>query len=163
MDLTEYDVEDLLLAALKSEVESRDVYAALAAEVKNIFLKDRLTFLAGEESKHKIFIEHLFGKTFPSTKIVLPRETPVPLPRIRIPDETVPLSHVFDNAMEAEKASHEFYEALVDRFDDEDTKKMLQYFAAMELNHYRILDAEQENVKRFEDFDIEWPMMNVGP
>lgn len=162
MDLTEYSLEDLLLAAIKSEIESRNVYASLEAKVKNAFLKDRLNFLANEETKHQMFIEHLFEKTFPGRKIVIPAETPVPIPWLHIPDETVPLSHVIAKAMEAEKDAHEFYEGLADRFDDADIKGMLHYFADMELNHYRILDAEQENMKRFEDFDVEWPMMNVG-
>lgn len=163
MDLTQYSVEDLLLAAVKSEVESRTVYQALADMVKNAFLKDRLTFLAGEEDKHRIFIEGLFRKKFPNKEIVLPEETPVPLPVIKIPDESIPLSEVVESAMEAEKASSNFYNGLVDIFDDSSIKKTLQYFAAMEMNHYRILEAELESIKRFEDFDVEWPMMNVGP
>ncbi len=163
MDLSTYTLEDLLLAALKSEVESEKVYQKLAGRVENAFLKDRLTFLAQEENKHRLFIEGLFQKNFPQTKLVLPDKTPVPLPVLKIPDESVPLSIIFESAMEAEKASSEFYEGLAARFDDSSVKKTLQYFAAMEMNHYRILEAEHETMKRFEDFDVEWPMMNVGP
>jgi len=163
MDLSTYNLEDLLLAAIKSEVESRYVYQTLADMVKNVFLKDRLTFLAGEENKHRIFIEGLFRKKFPNKEIVLPDETPVPLPTIQMPGENTLLSEVVESAMEAEKASSEFYSGLADIFDDSSIKKTLQYFAAMEMNHYRILEAELESIKRFEDFDVEWPMMHVGP
>lgn len=163
MDVSIYDLEDLLMAAIKSEVESQEVYAALADVVENAFLKDRLTFLAGEEAKHKSYIEGIFKKSFPENPIVLPKETPVPLPTLKRPEENTPLSEVFDSAMKAEKASHEFYKELVDRFDDPSVKRTLLHFAAMEMNHYRILETEYETMKRFEDFDIEWPMMNVGP
>lgn len=163
MDLSTYTLEDLLLAAIKSEIESRTVYQTLADMVKNAFLKDRLEFLAGEEDKHNVYIEGLFKKYFPKTEIVLPEETPVPLPALKIPEEPILLSEIIESAMEAEKASSEFYEGLVTVVDDPSVKRTLQYFAAMEMNHYRILEAEQETMKRFEDFDVEWPMMNVGP
>lgn len=162
MDLSAYTLEDLLLAAIKSEVESKTVYQTLADMVKNAFLKDRLTFLAGEEDKHKVYIEGLFKRYFPKTEIVLPEETPVPIPALEIPEDML-LSEVIESAMKAEKVSSEFYEGLVTVVDDPSVKKTLQYFAAMEMNHYRILEAEQETMKRFEDFDVEWPMMNVGP
>ena len=45
MDLKQYDMQDLLLTAMKAETDSRDVYRELAARVKNAMLKDRLEFL----------------------------------------------------------------------------------------------------------------------
>ena len=163
MDIHEYSLKDLLLAAIKSEVESERVYKTLADRVKNAFLMDRLTFLAGEEVKHRHLIEGLFRKNFPGTDINLPEKTDVPLPVMKIPDESIPLSVVFESAMDAEKASSEFYEALAHEFSDSPVQKTLLYFAAMEMNHYKILESEHESMKRFEDFDVEWPMMNVGP
>ena len=41
MDLSNYSEEDLLLSALKSEVDAKEVYTNLANSVKNYFLKDR--------------------------------------------------------------------------------------------------------------------------
>ncbi len=162
MDLHAYSLKDVLGAALKSEIESKKVYQIAAAHVENAFLKDRLLFLAGEEEKHKKFIEALYKKKV-SEAVVIPEETPVPLPFMVVPDEGTLLSVVIERAMEAEKASSEFYKGIADLFGDTSIKKTLQYFAAMEMNHYRILEAEQEIMKRFEDFDVEWPMMNVGP
>ncbi|MBU7013314.1 MAG: ferritin family protein [Theionarchaea archaeon] len=163
MDLSKYSLKDLLLAALKSEVESRTVYETLAHRVKNAFLKDRLVFLASEEKKHGTFIEGVYKKMFPQDTLALPDETPVPLPLVRIPTEDIPLSVVFEQAMEAEKASSQFYQGLVHQFQDIRMQKTLDAFGAMEMDHYRILEAELKTVKRFETFDSEWPMMNVGP
>jgi rubrerythrin len=162
MDLSAYSLKDVLGAALKSEIESEKVYNTAAAVVKNAFLKDRFLFLAGEEEKHKTFIKALYKKQV-STEIVIPDKTPVSVPLVVIPDEHTMLSVVIERAMEAEKASSDFYRGIVDFFEDTSIKKTLQYFAAMEMNHYKILEAEQEVMKRFEDFDVEWPMMNVGP
>ncbi|MGD2248055.1 MAG: ferritin family protein [Candidatus Methanofastidiosia archaeon] len=163
MDLSSFGLEDLLLAALKSEAESKDVYATLADRVKNAILKRRLQFLADEEEKHREFVQAVYKKNFPQKKVKLPKETPVPLPTLKIPDESVPLSTVFDTAMEAELASRDFYKGLVNHFEDASIQQTLQYFSAMEMTHYTILKAEQETIKRFEQFDEEWPMMNVGP
>jgi rubrerythrin len=163
VDLSKYSLRELLLAALKNEVESRNVYETLSHRVKNAFLKDRLIFLANEEKKHGTFVEGLYKKTFPQDTLVLPDETPVPLPMVAIPTEDIPLSAVFEQAMEAEKASSQFYEGLVGQFRNVRIQKTLTAFAAMEMDHYRILEAEHKTMKRFETFDTEWPMMNVGP
>ena len=51
MDLTRYNLKDVILTAMKSEVDSRAVYEKLADRVENFMLKDRLKFLAGEEAR----------------------------------------------------------------------------------------------------------------
>jgi len=51
MDLKKYTLEDLLLAAMKSEIESHAVYTSIATQVKNGLLKDKFKFLAQEEKK----------------------------------------------------------------------------------------------------------------
>jgi len=164
MDLSTYRLEDLLLVAVKSEIESRDFYLKVSRGVKNALLKDRLEFLSGEEEKHRVFFETLFEKEFPGREIVLPEQSPVPLPQLKIEDENVPLSDVLWKAMEAEKTAYDFYNGLADRYEDNsDVKTALSYIASMEMGHYRLLELERENAKRFEDVDFEWPMMHIGP
>ena len=94
MDLSKYTEEDLLLSAIKSEVDSKEVYSKLADMVKNFFLKDRLKFLASEEEKHRIFLESLFMKKIPQKEIILPEKTPVPLPKLKIASEDIQISDV---------------------------------------------------------------------
>lgn len=164
MDLSKYSIMELFLSALRSEINSREVYSKLASEVKNAFLKDKLKFLATEEEKHRIFLEEAFHENFPGKDIVLPERTPVPLPEIKKPDENVLVSEVLMSAMEAEKAAHDFYNSFANRFAaDSDMKKTLEYFAAMEMGHYKLLEIEKENMLRFESYDQYWPMMHVGP
>jgi len=164
MDLSSFGMDDLLLAALKAEVESRDLYARLATRAKNAMLRDRLRFLAGEEEKHQAFIEATYRREFPDATPALPARTPVPLPEITFDAEEVPLSAVIEAAMRAEDAAAAFYRGLADRFaGDGATRDALLYLATMEVGHYRLLETEREHLLRYEDYAVSWPDVHVGP
>jgi rubrerythrin len=164
MDLKKYSLEELLLAAMKSEVESNAVYIKIARSIKNGLLKDKLEFLAKEEEKHRVFIEQVYKKQFPKKLIILPSTTQVPLPELRIPDEDAPLGAVLLSAMGVEQAAYEFYKELSKKFtDDAAIRNTLTYFADMELQHYKILEIEKQSMDRFEEADVYWPMVHAGP
>jgi rubrerythrin len=164
MDLEKYTKEELILSALKSEVDAKEIYLGLADKVKNYYLKDKLKFLAEEEEKHRAFLGTLFEKEFPNKEIMLPKTTPVPMPQIKVYSETVPISEVLESAMDAEMVANEFYFGLAEIFSkNSEVKKMLYYFATMELGHYKILEIERKNALDFEQYDQTWPMMHAGP
>jgi rubrerythrin len=165
VDLKKYTLQDLLLAAMKSEIESYTVYTTIANQVKNGLLKDKFKFLATEEEKHRSFVEQVYKAKFPKKKIVIPETTPVPLPHLVIPDEDAPLGTILKIAMAAEQAAHEFYQSLSKQFTKNDAtiRNTLSYFADMELQHYKILQIEKESMDRFEEADIYWPMVHAGP
>jgi rubrerythrin len=164
MDLDSYSLEDLILSALKSETDASAIYSRIADGIKNALLKERLKFIAAEEERHREFMEGLYKKQFPDKQLVLPDSTPVPLPEIKIENEQVSPVQIFESAMEAELAANKFYLAFAERFENEtDVKKMLIYFATMEMGHYRLFELEKENMEKYEEFDFEWPMMHVGP
>jgi rubrerythrin len=163
MDLAGFSKEELFLSAIKSEVDSNEVYSRLSDSVRNAFLKDRLTFLASEEDKHRALLEDAFKREFSRKGITLPEKTPVPLPEMRIPDESVPVSEVLESAMNAELAAQDFYNSFAAQFPvDNDMRKVLQFFATMEMGHYRLLEIERENMQKFESYDTYWPMMHIG-
>ena len=163
MDLSGFELEDLLLAAIKSEVESKQLYSKMAKKTKNGLLKDKLEFLANEEEKHKNFIEEICMNHFPEKEIVLPKTTPVPLPEVEFSEDT-PMSKLLSQAMDAEQSASNFYKSLAGRFE-EGTKfyNILMYFSDMEVGHYKILEMEKESMERFEEGDVYWPMVHVGP
>jgi rubrerythrin len=164
MDLTKYSLDEVMLTAMKSEVDSREVYEKLANRVKNFMLKDRFLFLADEEVKHYRFLEGLYGREFPDKDVVLPAEAPVPLPSILVYDEAMPISEVVASAMDAELAARDFYTEMAGLFTDrEEIRNMLLYIAKMELGHYKLLEHEKETAEEFETFDVEWPMVHEGP
>ena len=162
MELKKYTLKEIILSGLKSEIDARDLYNTIADNVKNAILKDRLRFLASEEEKHRVFFVNLYKGEFNGEEPQVPEETPVPLPII-VFDENSPLTEIISQAMEAEKASAEFYEQFSGITDSETLKKTLKMFANMEMGHYRILEEEKKNLERFEDYENEVPMIHLGP
>ena len=163
MDLSRFDLEELLLAALKSEVESNQLYLKMAKKTKNGLLGDKLEFLANEEEKHRLFIEDIYKNHYPENEIILPKKTSVPLPEVKFTEDS-PLSKLLKEAMKAEQAASNFYKSLAGRFE-EGTKlnNTLLYFSDMEIGHLKILQMEKESMERFEEGDVYWPMVHVGP
>jgi len=163
MNLEHYDIEDLLLTAIKSEVESKELYQKLSKSTENGLLQDKLDFLANEEEKHRNYIEEIFMNHFPGKEISLPKETAVPLPKIKYNEDT-PLSNVLGQAMQAEISASNFYKSLSNRFEKgSKIQNTLQYFADMEVGHFKILETEKESMERFEEGDVYWPMVHAGP
>jgi len=162
MELKKYSIKEIILSGLKSEIDARDLYNAIADNVNNAILKDRLKFLAGEEEKHRIFFVNLYRAEFHGEEPEVPEDTPVPLP-IVVYNEDSALTEVIEQAMESEQAAAEFYNEFAKITDDEKLKNTLKMFANMEMGHYRILEAEKENLERFEDYENEVPMIHLGP
>jgi rubrerythrin len=164
MNLDEFELEDLVLAALKSEIDTKEIYISSAESVDNFLLKDRLKFLGAEEEKHQGFFEHLYKRKFPDKELKVPDTSPVPLPEIKIVSESIPISEMLKMAMEAETAAHDFYMNLAERFTgDEATLKTIKYIAKMELGHFRLIETERTSVLEYEYFEDAWPMMHMGP
>ena len=163
MNLDSFKLDELLFNAIKSEIESYKLYRKIAKKTKNGLLQDKLEFLAKEEEKHQEYIEDIYKNHYPDEKIRLPIETQVPLPKINL-NEDMPISKLLKNAMDAEKHAHDFYESLAERFESgSKIHNTLLYFADMETGHYKILEIEMESMERFEEADVYWPMMHVGP
>ncbi len=164
INVADYDKSELILMALKSEIESENVYRELSKKVDNAFLKVKLNFLADEEKKHKEYFELFFKETFPGKPMKLPEQDFAPLPLINMTGKDVPASDILKNAKKSEKAAHDFYMELSKLFPENiKLSNMLSFFASMEMIHYAILDEELRNIERDEDYLIEWPMIHVGP
>ena len=164
LKLKKYALADLLLAAVKGEIDSHAVYSRVAQRVKNAFLKERLEFLALEEKKHQKALENLFGQRFPAQALAVPEKPVVPLPEVRFPDELVPLSGILAQAMKAEKAAHDFYLQLAELFaDDREKKNLLLYFSMMGMGHYKLLDLEKDGLERLEEYGEAQELIHVGP
>ena len=163
MDLHNFKLDDLLLAAIKSEEESKQFYTKLTKKTKNGLLQDKLEFLAKEEEKHRQFVEDVYKNHFPGRDIKIPPTSPVPLPVVELKQD-MPLSKLLYEAMKAEMAASDFYISLAKKFE-EGTKlhNTLLYFADMEKGHYKILETEKESMERFEEADVYWPMVHAGP
>ena len=163
MDLSGFDLEELLLVAIKSEADSKKLYSKMAKKTKNGLLQDKLEFLSNEEEKHRLFIEEIYMNHYPDNEIVLPKKSPVPLLEVEFSEDT-PLSNLLSEAMKAEQSASKFYRSLASYFE-EGTKlqNTIMYFSDMEIGHFKILEMEKESMERFEEGDVYWPMVHVGP
>jgi rubrerythrin len=163
MDLNNFKLEDLLLAAIKSEQESNKLYSKMMKKTKNGLLQDKLKLLAKEEEKHREFIEEIYKNHFPEKRLKIPKETPVPIPEIKMTDDT-PISILLKEAMNAEQNASEFYKKLSVRFEEGGKiHNTLLYFADMEIGHYKLLEMEKNSMDRYEEDDVYWPMVHIGP
>lgn len=165
MDIEDIGFDELFGAAVKSEINSREVYEYLADRSTNFVMSDRFKFLADEEQKHEEFIRNLHDDIF-EEEMELPDKTPVPLPFIKFGDD-VEESKIIEQAMDAEIASRDFYDELAEKAAEEERDdrivRTLNYLSEMEQNHYDILDSELERIKEFEEFDQYYPAMHQGP
>ena len=155
------ELKRLLEMALRSEIDSRDIYKNYAEQTKNALLKEKFEFLAKEEEKHRTMIENLLKIKYPNEPINIPDSTEVPLPRINV-KENDPISKLLSQAMDAEIAASKFYEQISLKFDDEKSY-LMKYLSSVEMSHYYLLQAEREIILRFEDYDQYFEMMHVGP
>lgn len=164
MDLANYTLEDVILTALKSEVDAKAIYLRIADGIDNAILKDKLKFIAEEEERHRVFLEGYYTKKFPEKVLELPEKTKVPLPELNIEEESMSMVEVFEGVMAAEMAAFEFYNSVADQFEtDTDLGRTLRYFASMEMGHYRLFEMEKDNMEKYENYNDQWPMMHVGP
>lgn len=164
MELSTYSFEDCLLAALKSEVDSAAIYNKLAEQVENMFLKDRLRFLAAEEEKHQAIFRTWYRDEHDDQEPQIPETSPVPLPEIRITTSRTMLGDVIRQAMTAENAANTFYRTMARQFPlDDERRQALLHIASMEMTHYLMLEQELDNLNYIQDQTVEWPMMHVGP
>jgi rubrerythrin len=132
-------------------------------KTNNGLLQDKLEFLAKEEEKHKEFIEEIYSNHYPDKEIKLPDQTKVPIPEIKITEDT-PISILLKEAMDAEQNASEFYKKLAERFEEgSKIYNTLKYFADMEIGHYKILEIEKNSIERYEEDDVYWPMIHAGP
>jgi len=162
MDLSKYTLKEIILTALKSEVESKELYEKMKNRVSNFVLRDKFDFLAKEEEKHRVFFEKMFAQNFPGETVALPDKSPVPLPEIGPEVEKLPISEVLEIAMKAELKASEFYKSMMELFSDEMIRKTLEYISTVELSHYKLLEAERDYAKKFEDYEVEWPGFHIG-
>jgi len=162
MDLSKYTLKEIILTALKSEVESKELYEKMKNRVSNFVLRDKFDFLAKEEEKHRVFFEKMFAQNFPGETVALPDKSPVPLPEIGPEVEKLPISEVLEIAMKAELKASEFYKSMIELFSDEMIRKTLEYISTVEQSHYKLLEAERDYAKKFEDYEVEWPGFHIG-
>ena len=160
--------DEILEAAMRSEILAAAVYSKLNRKVRNILLKEKLKFLILEEKKHKKTLEKLFRQRFGRRKPELPCAPAIPLPSPPI-GETSPVMDLFKFALEKEKAAEEFYLQVAKNFEDSGSRSILEYLSRVERSHYYMIQSEIDLLEKFpdyysvEDFHVGEDLFHVGP
>jgi rubrerythrin len=166
VDIASLSVEQALSMAVRSEEDAAEVYRKLNAAVRNFMLKDKMRFLEEEENRHRQLLTALHRK-------VADGRDPSPADRSLLPALSLALteSHsvpdLIEIAMDAEKASEEFYDGLSQTVEDRGLREVLLVLASMEHGHYFLLKGEYDLCLRNEAYydreDFQYDMVHIGP
>ncbi|MFQ6105052.1 MAG: ferritin family protein [Candidatus Glassbacteria bacterium] len=159
---------EIYAIAIRSEIEARDIYHRAADQIENESLKDKLDFLGREEEKHRKILEGLYCERFPDVELLLPDNTFLPKIDIALSEDST-IEELFEVAIEWERRSGDFYEAISGKASDPSTKAVLISLGAAEWGHYHLLKSEYDLIKAFpsytstKDFSPGEDSIHIGP
>jgi rubrerythrin len=151
LDIQKASLKELLGFAVRSEIDSNQVYADLAKRYSNPLLKEKFQWLAFEENKHRITLERLFEAMLPDEKLVIPDKPSEELFKRIVITPSSTLVDLLYQAMESEKKAEVFYASLMERVEAPH-KKILEYLSQVEHSHYIMLNGEYVLAQEFEDY-----------
>lgn len=152
VDISQASLKDLLGMAVRSEMDSNQVYNDLSLRFSNPLLKEKFQWLANEENKHKETLENLFDRLFHGDQLEVPDE---PVKELFKRIEMAPSSTLVDilyQAMESEKNSEDFYARLAEKVEEDLPKKILIYLSKVEHSHLKMLEGELSIALEYEDY-----------
>lgn len=154
VDYRNMDLKEVLENGIRSEIEAQDVYNDISEVGVPTILKNKLKFIINEEKEHERILRSIFNSYFPDEDPKLPEESIKPSPSI---DENIDsVEKLFEQAMESEKDSQEFYRELAESLREQKSKisdfneepeKIARYLAQMERGHYHIFKNELKGIK----------------
>jgi rubrerythrin len=159
---------EVLAVAIRAEIEAADFYDRLLAQVKNILLQQKLTFLVTEEKKHRQILERLHRQRFPGVELRIPDKPARPKATEAL-DGKASILDLFKLALEAEKLAEQYYKDARGVVADDGSRKMLEYLSRVERSHYFLIKSEIDLLSRFpdyydvEDFHLGEDLFHVGP
>jgi rubrerythrin len=145
MDVEEY--KKIISLAIDREVESYSFYRSAADKVKDAGLKKMFTELAGEETKHREFLQGLLAKpvkslhfdTHKDYKVVDEKESPSLTTNMKPLDGLV-------LAIKKELDAMQMYTQLASLSTDAEQKKLFNQLATMEKGHKTRLEDIYTNM-----------------
>lgn len=136
--MTDNNLMTLIGMAIRRETEAYDFYMELLEKLSDTAIKDTILFIAGEEKKHRAFLESYREGRYDLNAF---RMTDVTYYKIaeheKEPDvdEDMPREHVFLLAAHRELRSYNFYRELAEAHPEGEAKGILLKMANEELKH----------------------------
>ena len=136
--MSDKKLASLIDIAIDREIQARDFYKGLADRIEDPTVKDTLTFLAGEEQKHREFLEGYRSGLYESESLRLTDVVDYKIAEhLEEPDTTKDMNsaEVYLVAAHRELQSCRFYRALADLHPDSEARTMLLRMAQEEMKH----------------------------
>ncbi|MFA6362821.1 ferritin family protein [Methanoregula sp.] len=130
------DIKDIIQMAISREVESYTFYRSVSDRVKDANLKDLFNELAGDETKHRQFLEGLLTKDVKDLHIAKANDYKVG-DSLETPKLTMDLKPIdgLVLAIKKELEAMQMYTQLANSTSDFVQKSLFQNLAAMESGH----------------------------
>lgn len=160
-EVDEHTIKELIAHGVKSETEASQFYNQLADSLDNFIVKEKLEYIAGEETKHEKILRGLYRKLYGDEELQFPEKSIIPGLDFDV-SRGEPLSEWLRKAMKSEEDSANFYRKVAKKFEDKDHAFILIYLADIEIGHYALLKVEVEMAGRFEDYDKIVPLVHIG-
>lgn len=134
--MTPEEYKKIISTAIDREVEAYTFYKTVSGKVKDANLKKLFLELAGEETKHREFLQGLLSKDVKSLKFSATKDYKVG-DSIETPELTADLTPVdgLVVAIKKELEAMQMYTALANNSTAADQKKMFLELASMERGH----------------------------
>ena len=139
--------KELLMQAIKSEIDGQRFYNYLAKMTSNDDARRKLANLAGDEVRHEKALREIYNKIYGEKDIALPQHGVGVLSKFfEHPEghEDMTERQYIDLAIEAELAATNYYKAEAARADSDEFKKIFERMAAEEYSHFELLQAEKD-------------------
>ncbi len=145
MNLEEY--KKIISKAIDREVESYSFYRGAADKVKDANLKKMFTELAGEETKHREFLQGLMGKPVKDLKFDIQKDYKIAdaVPTPPLSTDLKPLEGLVI-AIKKELEAMQMYTQLAKLSTDAGQKKLFTELASMERGHKSRLEDIYTNM-----------------
>jgi rubrerythrin len=134
--MTPEDYRKILSLAIDREVESYAFYRTISDKVKDANLKKLFNELAGEETKHRQFLEGLMAKDVKELKFSAAKDYKIAdqLPSPKLSADMKPVDGIV-LAIRKELEAMQMYTQLASHSTDAGQKKMFTELASMERGH----------------------------
>ena len=144
----------ILLEAIGREIWEREFYLAMAKRVKNPLVRRKINSLADDELEHRQTLSRLYwaqtgmepGKMEPMIEVAGSFDM-----------EKVPLSELFEIAMNKEKEASEDYRRMAEGTGDRRTSAFLEYLSDFEMEHFEKLAVELEKIRNTPGWENQGP------
>ncbi|WP_148221078.1 ferritin-like domain-containing protein [Thermococcus barophilus] len=152
-ELEKLSDREILSYWIKGELKEAELYKNLAIRAKKLGLEDRIveTFiiLSKESKGHATRLWEIYKRLFRTEKLEEVELPPIEVePLIDEFKETSNILGILELAMQSELLAKRIYRLLAKRTKDEKMKKIYEYLAAVEDEHYHKLKVEYEYCKK---------------